>query len=189
MACDAARHQTSSRVSENQDEGGVIRKGERDMEVRERGGAYLGSGEGRRLRVLGEMVTYKVTAVQTGGAYSLFEVSTPPGGGPPPHIQHREDECVFILEGEYEFVIGGTPRKAGVGTLVYVPRGTVHAFSNSGTGTGRLLLSHTPGGSHERFFEEIGEEEAPSTVAGGQDISRVMRVAAGYGIEILPPRT
>jgi hypothetical protein len=51
----------------------------------------LGSGEGcKSLWVLGELVTYKVTAEQTGGAYSLFEVVTWPGGGPPPHIQHQE---------------------------------------------------------------------------------------------------
>ena len=41
-------------------------------------------GEGRSLWVLGELVTYKTTSEQTGGAYSLFEVTTQPGAGPPP---------------------------------------------------------------------------------------------------------
>ena len=62
-------------------------------------------GEGTRsLWVLGELLTHKIPSRRTGGAYSLFEVSTQPGVGPPPHVQHREDECFYVLEGEYEFL-------------------------------------------------------------------------------------
>jgi hypothetical protein len=43
--------------------------------------AHIPPGEGRSLWVLGEIVTYKVTSARTGGAYSLFEVNTHPGGG------------------------------------------------------------------------------------------------------------
>ena len=59
---------------------------------------HLGSGEGSKsLWVLSELVTYKVTAEQTSGAYSLFEVVTRPGGSSSPHIQHKEDECFYVL--------------------------------------------------------------------------------------------
>ena len=46
---------------------------------------------------MGDLVTYKVTSDQTGGAYSLFEVASQPGAGPPPHVQHREDEAFYVL--------------------------------------------------------------------------------------------
>jgi mannose-6-phosphate isomerase-like protein (cupin superfamily) len=49
---------------------------------------------------MGEHLTYKVPSQRTGGAYSLFEVATHPGAGPPPHVQHREDESFYVLEGE-----------------------------------------------------------------------------------------
>ena len=62
------------------------------MEEKDRSVARVGPGEGRLLWVLGELVTRKVASEQTGGAYSLFEVSTPPQSGPPAHVQHREDE-------------------------------------------------------------------------------------------------
>ena len=55
------------------------------------GVAHVMWGEGRSMWIFGELVAYKVTAEQTGGAYSLFEVASGPGGGPPPHVQHRED--------------------------------------------------------------------------------------------------
>src|SRR5918997_5799704 len=47
-----------------------------------KGVAHVHPAEGRRsLRVFGELVTCKVTSDQTGGAYSLFEVTTQPGEG------------------------------------------------------------------------------------------------------------
>jgi quercetin dioxygenase-like cupin family protein len=153
---------------------------------------HVPPGEGRSLWVLGELVTYKTTSEQTGGAYSLFEVTTQPGVGPPPHVQHREDESFYVLEGEYEFLddAGGTTR-AGAGALIYVPRGNLHAHKNVGTTTGRVLLSQTPGGLHECFFEEVGEPtmdgSEPSVFEGPQDMRRIIAIAVKYGIEIPPP--
>src|SRR5579864_5548401 len=36
-----------------------------------------------------------------------FVGHTPPQAGPPPHRHSREDESFYVLEGEYEFVLGG----------------------------------------------------------------------------------
>jgi mannose-6-phosphate isomerase-like protein (cupin superfamily) len=138
--------------------------------------AHVPPGEGEKsLLAFGELVTYKVTSDLTGGAYSLFEVETPPGGGPPPHVQHREDEAFWVLEGEYEFLGRDHSLRAGAGSLVYVPKGSLHAHVNRGDKPARMLVSQTPGGSHERFFEEV--EKA----SGG----RLSEIAADYGIEIL----
>jgi mannose-6-phosphate isomerase-like protein (cupin superfamily) len=154
--------------------------------------ARLAPGEGSKsLWVLGEFVTFKVLSHQTSGAYSLFELSTPPGSGPPAHVQHREDEAFYVLEGEYEFLVEGRILRSPVGSLLYVPKGNLHTHKNVGEGIGRMLVSQTPGGLQERFFEEVGEEaldrrelrvpERPDSLA------RTMDVAAGYGIEIPPP--
>ena len=166
------------------------------METKEekmkQGVMHVSPGEGRSLLVLGELVTYKTTSKRTGGAYSLFEVVSEPGGGPPPHVQHREDESFYVLEGEYEFLNDdGHTVRVGVGSLVYVPKGNLHTYKNVGTTPGRMLVSQTPGGLHECFFEEIGEKaqyESKLTVARSQlDAERVMAIAATYGIEIPPP--
>ena len=165
--------------------------GAKEEEVKT-GVTHVPPGEGRSLWVLGELVTCKTTSEQTGGAYSLFEVTTQPGDGVLPHVQHREDESFYVLEGEYEFLddAGGTTR-AGAGSLIYVPRGNLHAHKNVGTTTGRMLLSQTPGGLHERFFEEVGEStmdgSEPSVSEGPQDMKRIIAIAVKYGIEIPPP--
>ena len=79
-------------------------------------------------------MTCKTSSDQTGGAYSLYEVSTHPGGGPPPHVHHREDESFYVLQGEFEFVVDDSTTRAGMGSLIYVPRGTLHAHKNIGEG-------------------------------------------------------
>ena len=47
----------------------------------EEGAAHVMRGEGRSMWIFGELMTHKVTAEQTGGAYSLFEVMSRPEGG------------------------------------------------------------------------------------------------------------
>ena len=53
-----------------------------------------------------------------------------------------------------------------------------------------MLVSQTPGGLHERFFEEIGEETKDAfTPLGSEDppdMERIAKIAAEYGIEIPP---
>ena len=160
-------------------------------EQMEEGAAHVMRGEGRSMWIFGELVTYKVTAEQTGGAYSLFEVVTRPGGGPPPHVQHREDEAFYVLEGEYEFVVEGRTINAGAGSLIYVPNGNLHSYENAGEKPGRMLIIQTPGGLSEGFFGEIGQPAAdgswPPGSEGSQDMGKIAAIAAGYGIEIPPP--
>jgi mannose-6-phosphate isomerase-like protein (cupin superfamily) len=168
----------------------IVKTEEEEME---RDVSQVPPGEGSKsLWVLGELVTYKITSNQTGGAYSLFEVVTQPEeGGPPPHVQHREDEAFWVLEGEYEFVVEGRTMRVGARSLIYIPRGNLHTHKIMGEEPGRLLVSLTPGGSHERFFEEIGEpamgEAWPPVSGGPQDMGKIAAIAAEYGIEMLVP--
>ena len=159
-------------------------------EKMEQGVTHLRPGDGRSLRVLGEVMTHKITSERTGGAYSLFEVVSEPGGGPPPHVQHREDEVFYVLEGEYEFVDDGHTMRVGKGSLVYVPKGNLHTYKNVGTAPGTMLVSQTPGGLHERFFKEIGQEAQdqfkPTAHKGLLNTERILAVAASYGLEIPP---
>ena len=155
--------------------------------------AYVPPGEGARsLWVLGERLTHKIPSDQTGGAYALFEATTRPGAGPPPHAHHREDESFYVLEGEYEFLIGRETLRVGAGSLVYVPKGTLHAHRGVGEDVGRMLVTQTPGGLYERFFEEVGkpvdgDREPPAFEDRPAAERRIVEVAATYGIEVPPP--
>ena len=67
----------------------------------------------------------------------------------------------------------------------------MHAHKNVGGKPGRMLVSQTPGGSHERFFEEVGEpvdsEEGSLFFENRPDVASIVAIAAKYGIEIPVP--
>jgi mannose-6-phosphate isomerase-like protein (cupin superfamily) len=159
-----------------------------------KGAAHVPPGGGDApLWVLGELLTLKVPSRRTGGAYSLFEVVTQPGSGPPPHVQHREDEAFYVLEGEYEFLVDGNTLRAWTGSLVYVPKGALHAHRNVGGMPGRMLATHTPGDLYELFFESAGrpadvdDVEPPASEVRPHEEKWVGEEASEFGIEIPPP--
>jgi mannose-6-phosphate isomerase-like protein (cupin superfamily) len=148
---------------------------------------HVPPGEGARsLWVMGVLVTHKIPSHRSGGAYALFEVATRTGAGPPPHIHHREDESFYVLEGDYELLVGSNTARAGAGYLLYVPKGILHAHKNVGEGVGRMLVTQTPGGLYERFFEEVGKpldgEAEPLDFEDQPEAKWIVKVAAEYGI-------
>lgn len=146
---------------------------------------------GETYQVLGDQVTFKALAADTAAAYTLFESRSAPGSGSAPHMQQHEDEALFVLEGTYSALIGEERVELGPGRYAFVPRGTVHAITNSGTTPARMLIMITPGGNHERFLTEIGElVEDPAGYTPGLPASdtHVALAAAEYGVTFFAER-
>ena len=72
---------------------------------------------------------------------------------------------------------------AGPGDFVNVPRGIVHCFRNTGTGTARMVLTFTPAGIEHWFAETL--ERAPNDVTPADVPDNVEEVAARY-VEAAP---
>lgn len=146
------------------------------------------SGEGKSVWLVGDLLTVKLESEDTGGACSLVEETSPPQGGPPPHIHHNVDETLYVLEGEVEFMAGEQTIPASVGAAVYIPRGTLHTFRNVGTSPSRILALISPGGL-EKFFLEAGEPatEGSSPPQSEPDVGRIVEIGQEYGLEIPPP--
>lgn len=148
----------------------------------------LGPGEGLNYWLIGDRLTFKVTGEQSGGAYAIAVNSIPPGGGPPPHVHYREDECFYVLEGTMQFGYGQTGFTGGPGTAVFLKRGVTHCFKNVGDTPARFVLLATPAG-FERFAAEAGESferVPPDRTVGPADIERILAIAHRYGIELRP---
>jgi quercetin dioxygenase-like cupin family protein len=151
-------------------------------------GAYAPPDGGDSVWLVGDRITVKLTSEDTGGVYSLAEEISPPQGGPPPHIHRREDEVLYVLEGEVEFLLGEDTITADSGSCVHVPRGALHTFKNVGTSPSRVLVFFSPGG-FEKFFLEAGEPapEGSSPSEGEPDVGRIVEIGQKYGFEIPPP--
>ena len=114
-------------------------------------GAFVPPNGGGSVWLAGIHITVKLTSEDTGGAYAMTEEITPPQGGAPPHAHDREDEALYVLEGEVEFLLGEDTIPAGAGSCAYAPRGALHAFKNVGTSPSRVLVVYSPGGSRSSF--------------------------------------
>lgn len=108
------------------------------------------------IRWAGETGRWLLRGEDTGGLYSFFEVTSPPGEGPPHHIHEDVDESFYVIDGEYEIKLDGEVHKAATGTLVYGPRQVGHSFVNTWHRPSKMLCIATPGGV-ETFFEELGQ--------------------------------
>jgi mannose-6-phosphate isomerase-like protein (cupin superfamily) len=105
-------------------------------------------------------VPLKLSAAETGHAFSLAEVRTPPGASVPVQIRHFEEMTFYVLDGDYDFQVRDETVALGAGDLVFVPRGTPHAYRNGRPRAARMLVLATPGGVHERFLTSIGKPVA-----------------------------
>ena len=121
----------------------------------------LGPNEGKALFVLGDVVTFKVTAAESDNAYFLTEIVSLPGGGPGFLHTHVPSETFWVLEGEYE-VYGQDENgekysiPAAVGSTVHVAGNVPHGFRNVGDTMGKVLALFAPAVHQPEFFEEIG---------------------------------
>jgi mannose-6-phosphate isomerase-like protein (cupin superfamily) len=155
-----------------------------------RGALHVPPGEGRSFWLLGELYTAKAVGEDTGGEFAFVEAITLPQAGPPPHIHHREDETFWVLEGEFEFMVGDGTVRAPAGTFVHAPKGSPHTYKNVRTTPDRYVTTIRPAGFEQFFFEVSDPAEDPRAQppAHGQEvIERIMMAAPRYGLEILSP--
>lgn len=121
----------------------------------------LGPNQGEAMFVLGDVVTFKITAAESDNHYFLTEIISVPGGGPAFLHTHVPQETFWILEGEYE-VYGQDEEgekyaiSAPVGSTVHVPGNVPHGFRNVGDTRGKLLALYAPVVHQPEFFKEIG---------------------------------
>lgn len=139
------------------------------------------AGESKVLNAFGDEMTVLLSGAETDGKLAMCLSVTPPESGPPPHYHLNEDEWFFPLEGEVEFLIDGEWQAVETGATVFIARGTVHTFRNSGSEPLKMLIQTTPAG-FETFFERCAQEFSK---AGPPDMARIIEISAEHGIHYI----
>ncbi len=127
-------------------------------------------------------MTFLLDEVDTAGAATVFEIRVPAGAFvPPPHSHDGFDESVYVLEGEFTFVIDGVAHELGAGEAGFVGRGQVHSFDNTGSTDGVFLSVATPGIFGPQYFHEIADVLAAAP-DGPPDLGALFGVMARHGL-------
>jgi quercetin dioxygenase-like cupin family protein len=141
----------------------------------------IAAGQGDRVRSpLGGDITFIVRGEQSNGAMSALEAINRPGEGPPLHVHTREDETVYVLEGEFRWRLGDRVSVSGPGSFVFIPRGVPHTWQIIGEGNGRMLVTFFPAGM-EGFFDRLASMTE-------FDLDTFRAAAAAHGMEVVGPR-
>lgn len=110
-------------------------------------------GAGRPTRVDQPTTQYKALSADTGGAYTFGEHVLAMDF--PPHIHHRDDEGIYVLEGHLTAIVGDERLALGPGEFAFLPRGMPHSLT-AVDGPPRLLFISTPGG-FEHLMDDLTE--------------------------------
>jgi quercetin dioxygenase-like cupin family protein len=124
--------------------------------------------------ILGQ--TYR--PVQHSESSFAFDTLFPPGTFVPPHVHPGQDEFIRVLEGRFELFLDGAEGHAEAGDLVRLPRGVAHGIFNRSDASVRALFWVAP---------SLGLYELFSRLHDLTDPAEVVRIAAEYQVDFLPP--
>jgi quercetin dioxygenase-like cupin family protein len=133
-------------------------------------------------------IRFLLTAEDTNGSMSVFEVSVPAGQklAAPAHKNDAYEETLYGITGTLTWTIDGRAIAVGPGQAVCIPRGAIHRFDNFGTVDAKQLSIVAPAVMGPAYFREarVGVEAA----SGGQpDTARMVEVFRKHGMTIAAP--
>jgi mannose-6-phosphate isomerase-like protein (cupin superfamily) len=144
------------------------------------------TARGQQRWFFGMLAEVKASAADTGGRYTLVEITAPPRLQAPLHVHYREDEGFYVLDGSVTIEVGDATVELGAGQHAYGPRDIPHRFTVGPDGA-RMLWVLAPGGFEELIEEASVPAEAPtvppsSVVPPENSAEIVLR----HGNELLP---
>src|SRR5207248_7238120 len=91
-------------------------------------------------------VRFLVEGDQSAGSVAVFEFDVPAGAKVAAgHSHDGYEETIYGLEGVLTWMVEGTPVDVGPGEALFIPRGSVHHFDNTGDVDAKALAIVTPG--------------------------------------------
>jgi oxalate decarboxylase/phosphoglucose isomerase-like protein (cupin superfamily) len=162
-------------------------------------GLTLPPGEGRVIAGGPLHGTLKVSKGDTALA-SALEILVPPGFDVGAHVHTAAQEFFYVLDGELDLLAfepetrsagdwhewlspsGRRFLRGGTGSLMFVPAGCPHAFSNPTSRPARMLFLVAPSG-HEDYLKELAS--LLQAARGRPDPAEVAELRRRYDIEQL----
>jgi mannose-6-phosphate isomerase-like protein (cupin superfamily) len=119
----------------------------------------------------------------TGHRLALMEATLPPGpSGPPQHVHHEHDEVFIVTAGTVRFTSGDEHFDAEAGTVVVVPIGVPHTFSNPFEQTAAFIGTLTPD-LYVQYFRDLSK--LPLNDQGQLNPTDVARTMSRYATDVV----
>jgi quercetin dioxygenase-like cupin family protein len=130
----------------------------------------------------GMAIRPRIEPAESDGAVAIHEFDVPAGGRlPVAHSHDAYEETIYGVRGTVTFTVEGVPHDIGPGATLFIPRGAIHAFANTGAIDATALAIITPGVLSADYFREIA---AIVDAAGGgpPDLAAIADVMRRHGL-------
>ena len=106
---------------------------------------------------VGELaVRFLLEGGQSDGSVAMFEFDVPAGSKvAAAHSHDGFEETIYGVEGTLVWTVEGRAHEVGSGEVLFIPRGAVHRFENTGDLDARALAIVTPGILGPGYFRDI----------------------------------
>ena len=147
----------------------------------------MGGIDSKEFVLAGEVMKRLLSGEQTAGQFCLFENRSDGNTRTPIHVHARDDETIYVIEGELTAAIDGRSRRLSAGESIFLPRGIPHQLMNMSGRSCRYILIGTPA-LFDQFLEQGGHELRPDEVVGPptpEEIARLREASPKFGITLL----
>ena len=136
---------------------------------------------------VGELtVRFLLEGEQSGGSVAVFEFDVPAGSRvAAAHSHDGYDETIYGLQGVLTWTVEGTQTDVHRGEALWIPRGAVHHFDNTGELDAKALAIVAPGLLGPDYFREVAAvlDAAPG---GPPDLAAIAAVMRRHGLTPAP---
>ena len=143
------------------------------------------TARGQQHWFFGMLAEIKATAADTGGQYTLLEITAPAGLQTPLHVHYREDEGFYVLAGSVTIEVGDQTVELGAGQHAFGPRNIPHRFTVGPDGA-HMIWILTPGGFDD-FVDDVSVPAATPTVPPASVVppEDAPEIVLRHGMELL----
>jgi quercetin dioxygenase-like cupin family protein len=131
---------------------------------------------------VGELaIRFVIEGEGSGGSVAAFEFDVPAGARvAAAHSHDGFEETVYGLEGVLTWTVDGVETEVSPGEALFIRRGTVHHFDNTGDVDAKALAIVTPGILGPDYFREIAA--ALDATDGPPDLTAIAAVMRRHGL-------
>lgn len=144
----------------------------------------LGTSEAIKVGEIG--IRFLIGGEQSAGTVAAFEFSVPAGARvAAAHSHDGYDETIYGIDGVLTWTVDGTATEVAPGEAIWIRRGAVHHFDNTGEIDARALAIVTPGLLGPDYFREVAAV-LDLAVGGPPDLAAIGAVMVRHGLTPAP---
>lgn len=131
------------------------------------------SNQGEQFQSHGNKLKVVVPTTSTNNQFGLYDIEMEPKArGPKLHYHKLMDETFIIREGTLTILTAKGEVKAEAGTVIYVPKLSVHGYNNDSDNSVKMTMIFNPGLNREDFFRKMYQmlDEDPNNLEAFQKL-------------------